>query len=137
MLRLSIIWVSCIDLNLWPMANSYATYSYNRMPNDEDITPSYIFTGTNFPHHKPNNLHTCGCPVYILYPTLQQGHELSKWQPQSCCGIFVGFIPNNLINVYLILNPYTGHIYLTFHLIFDDCFITVLYISTEEEPISF
>ena len=75
--------------------------------------------------------------VYFLDPALQQGCKILKWQPRSCCGIFVGFSIKNSIHVPLILRRATVHISPKFHLIFDDSFRTVLYIYNEKEPRSF
>ena len=123
-----------IGSNLWPMDTSYATYIYNHIPNAEDIATYDLFNGTKFTRHKFIYIHMWGCPVYILDTTIQQGCQLPKLQPQSCCRIFVGFSSNNSSDVPLILNPGTGYISPKFHVIFDDSFSTVLSIYTEEEP---
>ena len=75
--------------------------------------------------------------VYILDPTLQQDCKLPKWQPWSCCGIFVVSSTNNSSDVTVTLNPATGHIYPQFSLIFDDSFSTLRSIYTKEIPPSF
>ena len=104
------------------------------MPNSEEIAHADIFIGTKFHRHNLKYIHMWGYPVYVLDPTLQQGCKLPKRQTQYCRTIFVGFSTNHSSDVTLILNPATGHIYPQFHVIFDDYFITVLYLSPEEEP---
>ena len=78
-----------------------------------------------------------GFPVYVLDPTLQQGHKLPKCQPRSRRRIFVGFSPNHSIDVLMILNPDNSHISSKFHVIFDDSFSIILSNSPEEEPAYF
>ena len=92
------------------MDTSYATFIYNHLPNAEDIAPADICIGTKFTHHKLKYIHAWGCPVYVLYPMLQQGCKLMKWKPRSHCGIFVGFSTNSSSDVILILNTATVHI---------------------------
>ena len=76
--------------------------------------------------HKLKYIHMWGFPVYVLDPTLQQGHKLPKWQPRSRRRIFVGFSPNHSIDVHIIINPDTGHTYPQLHMIFENTFSTVL-----------
>ena len=109
------------------MATSYASYIYNHMPNSEYILPADLFTGTKFTCHKLKYIHLLVCPIYVLDPTLQQGHKLPKCQPWSHRIIFVGLSPNDSSDVPLILNTATGHIYPQFSVILDDSFSTLLY----------
>ena len=137
MLHSSIHWKDAIDSTLWPMATTYATYLYNHFPDSNGIAPADLFTGTQFPRHKLKDVHTWGCPVYVLDPTLQQGKKIPKWQPRSRKGVFVGFSPNHGSEVPLILNPRTGHISPQFHVVFDDSFSTVASLQDIDEPPSF
>ena len=132
MLHSSLLCENGIGSNLWTVDTSYNTYIYNCMTNAEDIVPSYLFPGTNFPCHKLKDIHGWGFPVYVLNPTLQQGRKLLKWHPQSCRRILVGFNPNHSGNVHLILNKTNVQIPPPFHVIFDDSFNTVLSLSPEE-----
>ena len=81
MIHLSLLWKNGIGSNLWPMATSYSTYTYNHMPNAEEIAPTDIFTGTKFTCNKLKYIHVWGCPVYLLDPIIQQGRKLPKCQP--------------------------------------------------------
>ena len=65
------------------------------MPNAQGIAPADLFTGVQVKRHKLKNIHTWGCPVYVLDPKLQQGKKLPRWEPRSRRGIFVGFSPNH------------------------------------------
>ena len=53
----------------------------HHMHNEHRIAPADLFSGSQFPCHKLKNVHTWGCPVYVLDTTLQQGKKLPKWQP--------------------------------------------------------
>ena len=128
-------WKDGIDSSLWPMANSYAAYIYNHMPDSTtQLAPADLFSGQHFPRHKLKDMHVWGCPVYVLDPTLQKGSKLPKWQPRSRRGIFVGFSPAHSSDVPLILNTQTGHISPQFHVVFDDNFSTVNSLTSDDEP---
>ena len=127
-------WKNGIDSSLWPMAVDYATHIYNTTPNLKGICPADIFTGSTVPRHRLLDLHVWGCPVYILDPKLQQGKKLPRWEPRSCCGIFVGLSKVHSSEVPLVLNLQTGSITPQFHVVFDDLFSTVPSIAREEEP---
>ena len=71
MLHASVRWKDGIDAALWSMANTYDAYIYNRTPNENGIDPDDVFSGTQFPRHKLKDIHTLGCPFYVLDPTLQ------------------------------------------------------------------
>ena len=73
------------------MAINHACYISNHMPNTKGIAPIDLFTGTQAPRHKLFDIHTRGCPVYVLDPKLQKGKKLPRWQPRSRKGVFVGF----------------------------------------------
>ena len=137
LLHASTKWKDGIDSSLWPMAVDYATFIYNNLPNSDGISPNDLFTGSTSPVHRLKDMHVWGCPVYVLDPTLQQGHKLPRWQPKSRKGIFVGFSTQHSSNVPLILNTSTGHISPQYHVVFDDDFSTVASISHSEEPPTF
>jgi len=137
MLHASVHWKDGIDSSLWPMTTTYAAYIYNHFPDAHGIAPADLFSGTQFPRHKLKDIHTWGCPVYVLDPTLQRGKKLPKWQPRSRKGIFVGFSSSHGSEVPLILNPNTGHISPQFHVVFDDSFSTVCSQLDSDTPPSF
>ena len=58
----------------------------------------------------------------------------SKWEAHSRAGIYIGYSPNHVGTVSLVLHLQTGHISPQFHLVFDDEFTTVPYLTSEEAP---
>jgi hypothetical protein len=137
LLHASMRWKDGIDSSLWPMAVSYATYLYNHLPQSNGIAPADLFFGTQVPRHKLKDMHTWGCPVYVLDPKLQQGKKLPRWDPKARKGIFLGFSPHHASDVPLVLNLTTGHISPQYHVVFDDGFDTVISHSTTDNPPSF
>ena len=109
-------------------------FIYNNLPNKKGIAPADLFTGSTIPRHKLENTHMFGCPVYMLDPVLQAGKYIPRWQPRSCKGMFVGFIPNHSSDVPLILNLQIGSISPQYHLVFDDAFTTVSSVGDDENP---
>jgi hypothetical protein len=134
LLHSSAHWKEGINSSLWPMAVNYATHIYNTTPKENGVCPADIFLGTTVPRHRLQHLHTWGCPVYILDPTLANGSKLPRWQPKSRLGIFVGMSKFHSSDVPLVLNIQTGFITAQFHVVFDDLFSTVSSIGREEEP---
>jgi hypothetical protein len=137
LLHASMRWKDGIDSSLWPMAVSYATYLYNHLPQSNGVAPADLFMGTQIPRHKLKDMHTWGCPVYVLDPKLQQGKKLPRWEPKSRKGIFLGFSPYHASDVPLVLNLTSGHISPQYHVVFDDGFDTVISHSSTEDPPSF
>ena len=54
---------------------------------------------------------------------------LSKWEPRSRLGFYLGHSPYHTGSVALVLNPRTLHVSPQFHVVFDDYFTTVPYLS--------
>ena len=70
-------------------------------------------------------LHTFGCPCYILDSRLQTNPKgVPKWEPRASLGIYLGQSPAHAANVALVLNPKTGLVSPQFHVVFDDNFAT-------------
>ena len=69
-------------------------------------------------------------PVYVLYPKLQDGKKIPKWERGVRQAIFVGFSPDHSTNMHLVFNPRTQHIYPQYHVTFDVDFTTVPAVST-------
>ena len=135
LLHAAIHWKDGVSSNLWPMAVQYAAYQYNHLPNSTGHAPADLFTGSTFPRHKLFQMHTWGCPVYVLDPKLQQGKKLPRWDPRARRGMFVGFSSVHSSDVPLVLNLQTGHISPQFHVVFDDDFSTVSSLpSTDDIP---
>ena len=127
MIHAHIRWPDVQDLSLWPMAVHYATYIYNHTPNPSTgIAPIDIMTRTRMPRHQLADLHTWGCPTYVLEPDLHDGKKIPRWQPRSRRGVFLGFSPSHSSTVPIVLHNRTLHISPQFHVVFDDWFSTVI-----------
>ena len=127
-------WKNGVDSSLWPMAVTYAVYVYNNTPNAQNLCPADLFTGSTVPRHRLRDLHTWGCPVYVLDPSLQAGKKLPRWEPRSRRGVFVGLSTIHSSEVPLILNLATGSITPQYHVVFDDRYSTVPSIGSDDEP---
>ena len=134
LLHASTCWKDGLSADLWPLAVSYACHLHNTLPTSNGTCPFDLFTGVTVPRHKLKDLHTWGCPVFVLDPALQQGKKLPRWEPRARQGIFVGFSRLHSSDVPLILNPITKSITPQYHVIFDDEFSTVPSIAASEEP---
>ena len=133
-LHASAHWKNGIDSSLWPMAVTYATHLYNHLPNAQGLCPADVFTGSTVPRHRLKDLHVCRCPIYVLYPHLQGGQELPRWEPRSRRGVFMGFSHLHSSEVPLVLNLETGSITPQYHVVFDDLFSTVSSVERENDP---
>ena len=109
-------------------------YLYNNTPNAHNLCPADLFTGSTVPRHRLRDVHTWGCPVYVLDPTLQAGKKIPRWEPRSRHGVFVGLSMIHSSEVPLVLNLSTGSITPQYHVVFDDRFSTVESISSQETP---
>ena len=127
-------WKGGVDSSLWPMAVTYAVYVYNTTPNAQNLCPADLYTGSTVPRHRLRDIHTWGCPVYVLDPTLQSGKKLPRWAPRSRRGVFVGLSTIHSSEVPLVLNLSTGSITTQYHVVFDDRFSTVESIGLEDTP---
>ena len=74
--------------------------------------------------------HVFGCPVYVLDAALQDGKKIPKWNPRARLGLFLGFSDVHSSQVPLVLNTETGKISPQFHVIFDDKFATVHFLTS-------
>jgi hypothetical protein len=126
----SMHWKDIIDASLLPVAVNHAIHIYNNNPS-KGVTPEYIFTGSNVPRHRLLDLHVWGCPVCVLYPQMQQGRKLPRWQPRSRRGVNLGLSLQDFSEVPLVLNLQTGSIETQYHVVFYDQFTTVS--STERD----
>ena len=134
LLHSSAHWKNGIDASLWPMAVTYAIHVYNNTPNAQNLFPADLYTGSTVPRHRLRDLHTWGCPVYVLDPTLQAGKKLPRWEPRSRRGVFVGLSNIHSSEVPMVLNLTTGSITTQYHVVFDDRFTTVQSIGLDEPP---
>ena len=67
-----------------------------------------------------------GCPVYILEYELALEKKLPKWSLRSRRGVYLGVSSAHSSNVSLVLSLKTGSISAQYHVVFDDCFSTVV-----------
>ena len=115
-----------VNIKLWPQALDFAVWVYNRLlSSDTGLSPLEKWTQLRTHTNKLRRAHVFGCPVYVLDPTLQDGHKIPKCDPCSRLGIFVGFSSEHSSLVPLVLNTTTGKISPQFHVVFDDNFNTV------------
>ena len=79
--------------------------------------------------------HTFGCPVFVLEAANQSGYGgTPKWEPRSHTGIYLGRSPSHASSVALVLNLKTGLVSPQYHVVFDDRFSTVPYLSSSTPP---
>ena len=127
-------WPTMIAVILWPFAFKYAEMLHNHLHLDNNgLSPAQKFcmTTENINLH---DLHTWGCLCYVLDKYLQNSNMLTKWEPRSRLGIYLGHSPCHTGSVALVLNPTTLHISPQFHVAFDDEFTTIPYLTNKEVP---
>ena len=54
-----------IDAALWPIANTYAAYIYNCMPNENGIAPAEFVSEIQFLVNKLKVIYRSGYPIYV------------------------------------------------------------------------
>ena len=125
-------WPAMIAVLLWPFAYKYAELSHNNWHLDENgLSPSQKFCGTEH-RMELKDIHTWGCPCYVLDSKLQTNTMMSKWEPRSRLGIYLGHSPCHAGSVALVLNPRTLHVSPQFHIVFNEDFTTVPYLSLHD-----
>jgi hypothetical protein len=75
-------WPEVVTLDLWPFVLCMAADIHNAMPGPSGLSLKEIFSPQKLRHDHLMDFHTFGCPVFVLDPTLQQGHKIPKWQPR-------------------------------------------------------
>ena len=86
-------------------------------------------------HSELRNEHPLFCPVFVLDRRLQNGLTIMpKWDPRSNAGVYLGHSQQHASNVALVLNLATGCVSPQYHVVFDDTFSTVEYITNRNEP---
>ena len=127
-------WPAMVSVVLWPFAYKYAELLYNHLHLDSSgRSPVEKFCKTNF-KMELKDIHTFGCPCYVLDRDLQNGGMAPKWEPRSRLGVYLGHSPCHAGSVALVLNPKTLHVSPQFHVAFDDTFSTVPYLATSDVP---
>jgi transposase InsO family protein len=134
MIHATLCWPGRPFIDMWPLAMNYAAWVHNRLPPGGDgLSPEEIWSSTRVVESHLPRAHVFGCPVYVLDPKLQDGHQIPKWNSKVRQGIFVGFSPHHSTNVPLVYNPTTQHISPQYHVIFDDEFTTVPALTSKIE----
>ena len=124
-------WPDQADLALWSFAMEQAIYIWNNLPKKGTLlSPLELFTRTKtgkFSHLM--GLGVWGCPVYVLYPQLQDGKKLPKWKPRSRQGMHLGTSEAHSNTVGQFLNMSTGYVSPQYHCVYDVTFSTVPTVS--------
>ena len=128
-------WPEVISTSLWPYAMQSIVERHNRLSLDENGKgPLEKFSNTN-DECIPTDFHIWGCPVFILNASNQSNAIGSpKWDPKAHAGIYLGHSPLHAGSVALVLNLKTGLVSSQFHVVFDDNFSTVKYLSSQIPP---
>ena len=110
-------------------------HRHNRLSLDQNgDSPLEKFTGTR-DDCLPTEYHTWGCPTFILdAPNQSSTIGTPKWNPKSHTGIYLGHSPCHAGSVALVLNLKTGLVSPQFHVVFDENFTTVPYLSSIAPP---
>ena len=125
----------CISPILWPFAVKYANEILNNFRfDDQGLSPLMKFAQVKVSKPYLHDLHTFGCPAFVLDGPLQAGQKTPKWKDRAITGIYLGRSPQHAGNVSLILNLRTGHVSPQYHVVFDDDFTTVEAIAQDSEP---
>ena len=59
---------------------------------------------------------------------------ITKWEPCSCAGIYIGHSLFHAVSVSLVINSETGHVSPQFHVVFDGEFSTVPFMGEGKIP---
>ena len=103
-------------------------YLWNMFPKENNYAPVEILSSVIDEHNYADLQHThvWGCTVYILVYEWASGKKLPKWSPHSRRGVYLGVSSAHSSNVPLVLSLKTGSISAQYHVVFDDCFSTVV-----------
>jgi hypothetical protein len=126
-------WPAIITETLWPYALQLAIDLHNNTPGTSGQTPAELFTGIKH-RNKLLDFHPFGCPIFVLDPTLQQGHKIPRWKPRSRVGVYLGFSPDHASSIPLVLSTTTGLVSPQFHVVYDENFTTTKCLETNLLP---
>jgi hypothetical protein len=119
-------WPNGVSKNLWPFAIKYACNIRNRVRSFDGKTPEEKFSGAPSTFTTDvSQYHPFGCPAYVLDARLQGGNKIPRWEPRSWVGVYLVHSPYHANSIALILNLTTGHVFLQYHVVYDDNFTTV------------
>ena len=131
------MWPQMIDTLFWPFAFKAAAERHNCLSlNCQGLTPNAVLHGVPLDTIPVKTYHTLFWLVYVLDAHAQSagGPGPPKWEPRSRIGVYLGHSPFHARSVALVINPRTGRVSPQYHVIFDDTFLTVLYMDVGTEP---
>ena len=100
--------------------------------NDYGLSPVERLTGIR-DEIELSDFHTWGCTTFVLDERNQSSLGTTpKWDPKSKEGLFLGRSSAHAGNVALVLNLETGHVSPQHHVVFDDNFSTIGYLTKYE-----
>ena len=129
-------WPEQITFDLWPFAVKLAADLCNRKPSytGDKLCPDELFSNFKKFSHDFKDLHTFGCPVFVLDSRLQDGKKIPRWSPRARQGMYLGLSSHHSSNVAWVYNLKTKNISPQFHLVFDDNFTTCDTYKTDKLP---
>ena len=129
-------WPKVITTALWPFAMQAVVDRHNCFSLDKDgRSPIEKFSGVQ-DDINTSDFHTFGYPTFILNAANQSGYGgTPKWEPRSHTGIYIGRSPSHSSSVALVMNLATGLTSPQYHVIYDDEFSTVPYLTSDDPPL--
>jgi hypothetical protein len=116
------MWPDVIDASLWTYEIRLSGYIDNSTIQHTTFN-SHIEEFANVAvRAKLRHFHPFRCPAYVLIR--HDRTKISKWDPKSKIGVYIGSSPKHARSVHLILNPSTGLTSPQYHMRFDDLFQT-------------
>lgn len=107
---------------------------HNNKPGPSGRTPTEIFNGIQNHTNRLLDFQSFGCPIFVLDPTLQQGHKLPHWKPCSRVGVYLGHSPLHASSIPLVLSTTTGLVSPQFHVVYNDHFTTTTCLAMNTLP---
>jgi hypothetical protein len=101
-----ISWPDIIQEHLQPYALHLAVDLKNCTPTSSGLSPEEIFTGVKG-HSRLLDFHPFGCPIFVLDPSLQQGHNTPLETLFSCWSLPWSF-SKHASSISLVLSSTTG-----------------------------
>ncbi|GFH58525.1 hypothetical protein CTEN210_15001 [Chaetoceros tenuissimus] len=89
LLNASTHWNGEITTELWTFAVNYAVHTWNHTPRKslDHRCPEEVFSGAQMTKAETRRsleqLHTWGCPIYVLEEEIQKGQKPKRWDPLS------------------------------------------------------
>jgi len=118
-------WPDAVTIDLWPFALKMAVDIHNA---------TLGFSKQKSGPDRMVDFHTFGCPVFVMDPSLQQGHKIPKWQPRARQAVYLGHSPKHSQTVPVVLNLKTGLCSPQYHVVFDDNFTTIQAVKNNKIP---